>query len=94
MTMKIGIKELVKNSSILSNYDYIELEDKKTHELKGLFISPKYAKEFQSFLDEKISKEKQIEPDEMMHFVGIFDGDFSNMTTKEMRALHASKYVE
>lgn len=55
MTTKIGIRELARNSNMLDGYDYVE--DKKTHEYKGLFISPKYADEFKAFLEDKISKE-------------------------------------
>ena len=32
--MKIGIRDLVRNSNILDGYDYVEVEDKKTHEYK------------------------------------------------------------
>ena len=46
MTKKIGIREVTRNFSILDEYDYVEIEDKKTHEYKGMFISSKYAKEF------------------------------------------------
>ncbi len=31
MTKKIGIREVTRNFSILNNYDYVEIEDKKTH---------------------------------------------------------------
>jgi len=55
MTIKIGIRELARNSNMLDGYDYVE--DKKTHEYKGLFISLKYADEFKAFLEDKISKE-------------------------------------
>ena len=56
MTMKVGMRELARNSNILDGYDYIEVEDKKTHEYKGLFISPKYADEFKSFLEDRYLK--------------------------------------
>ena len=56
MTLKVGIRELARNSNILSGHDYIDVEDKKTHEYKGLFVSPKYADEFKIFLKDKISK--------------------------------------
>ena len=70
MTMKVGIRELARNSNILDGYDYIEVEDKKTHKYKGLFVSPKYAEEFKSFLEEKEAKAIQEQLDEIMQFVG------------------------
>jgi len=42
--IKIGIRELVRDTSILDRYDYIEIEDKKTHKSKGIFVSGKYVK--------------------------------------------------
>ncbi len=68
--MKVGIRELARNSNILDGYDYIEVEDKKTHEYKGLFVSPKYAEEFKRFLEEKEAKAIQEQLDEIMQFVG------------------------
>ena len=47
MTMKIGIRDLVRNSNILDGYDYLEVKI-KNHEYKGLFVSPKYD-EFKAF---------------------------------------------
>ena len=52
MTKVIGIRDLVRNASLLEEYDYVEIEDKRTHEYKGLFISPKYAQEMKQILDE------------------------------------------
>ena len=57
--ISIGIRELVKDSSILDKYDYIRIEDKKSHKLKGVFISNKYAKEIEEFLEKKKRKEIQ-----------------------------------
>ena len=66
MTKKIGIREVTRNFSILDEYDYVEIEDKKTHEFKGMFVSSKYAKEFKKFLDEK----KQEKIDRLRQFSG------------------------
>jgi len=70
MTTKVGIRDLARNSNILDGKDYVEVEDKKTHEYKGLFISPKYAKEFKKLLDEKIAKEKQEKLDRLRKYAG------------------------
>ncbi len=73
MTMKVGMRELARNSNILDGYDYVEVEDKKTHEYKGLFISPKYAQEFKTFLDDKVSKDIQEQLDEIEQFAGTME---------------------
>ena len=73
MTMKVGIRELARNSNILDGYDYIEVEDKKTHQFKGLFVSPKYAKEFKKFLENKISAHIQEQLNEIQIFAGTME---------------------
>lgn len=87
MTMKVGMRELARNSNILDGYDYVEVEDKKTHEYKGLFISPKYADEFKAFLEDKMSKEIQVQLDEIEKFAGSIQIEerFVNLTDKEIR---------
>ncbi len=94
MTMTVGMRELSRNSNILDGYDYIDVEDKKTHEYKGLFVSPKYAEELKEFLDEKISKENKKKLDEIMQFSGILDGKTNNMTAKEMRIARAKRHLD
>lgn len=87
MTMTVGMRELARNSNILDGYDYVDVEDKKTHEYKGLFISPKYAEEFKAFLEEKISKEKQEKIDRLMKFAGtcVVHERFNNLTSSQIR---------
>ena len=71
MTMTIGMRELARNSNVLDGYDYVEVEDKKTHEYKGLFISPKYADEFKAYLDEKIATNLEKQLDEFWKRCGM-----------------------
>ena len=54
MTTKMGIRDITRNFSILDDYDYVEIEDKKTHKTKGLFVSQKYADEVKKLLEKKI----------------------------------------
>jgi len=84
--MTIGMRDLVRNSNILDNYDYVDVEDKKTHKYKGLFISPKYAHEFKAFLEDKIAKKKQEKIDRLMKFAGscVVDERFNNLTSSQI----------
>ena len=87
MSIKVGYRELARNSNILDGYDYVEVEDKKTHEYKGLFVSPKYADEIKRFLEDKKSKEIQKKLDEIKKFAGkgkIYKR-FEGLTSKEIR---------
>jgi len=43
MTTTMGIRELTRNGSMFGKYDYIDIEDRKSYEHKGVFISSKYA---------------------------------------------------
>ncbi len=92
MTMLIGMRELARNSNILDGHDYIDIEDKKTHEYKGLLVSPKYAKEFKSFLELKIAEEKQKKLDRVMQFVGKgkIDEKFNNLSSSELKLKKAT----
>jgi len=97
MTMTVGIRELSRNSNILDGYDYVDVEDKKTHEYKGLFISPKYADEFKKYLDEKKSREKQDMLDRIDKFAGKgkIHERFNNLTGRGIREKIAKeKYGE
>ena len=95
--MTIGLRELARNTNILDEYDYVDVEDKKTHEYKGLFVSPKYAEEFKSFLKDKISKEQQEKLDRINKFAGRgemykrFD-DLTSIQIKEKKAIE--QYAE
>ena len=97
MTMVVGMRELARNSNILDGYDYIDVEDKKTHKYKGLFVSPKYADEFKAFLDEKISGEQQEKLDRIMKYAGKgkVHERFDNLTSSQIREKVAmEKYGE
>ena len=58
-TIRVGIRDLIRNSNILKKYDYVEIEDRKTHQLRGVFLSKEMAKEFKKYLEEK--KKKRIQ---------------------------------
>jgi hypothetical protein len=87
MTMVVGMRDLARNSNILDGYDYVDVEDKKTHEYKGLFISPKYADEFKTFLAGKITQEQQEKWDRLMKYVGKGEVHerFNNLTSSQIR---------
>ena len=92
MTTTIGVREISRNINILEKYDYVDIEDKKTKEYKGLLISSKYAKEIKSFLDKKLLKEREKELSEIMKFSGILDGDTNDMSIKEMKKSKEKRY--
>ena len=97
MTKVIGIRDLVRNSALLEKYDYVEIEDKRTKKLKGLFISPKYADDFKKFLEEKKAQEQRIKMQEIEKFAGSIEIEdrFKNLSYKEIEAVVAKeKYAK
>ncbi len=73
MTKRIGIREVTRNFSILDEYDYVEIEDKKTHKVKGIFVSERFLDDVREFLEEKKAKEIQEQLDEISRFVGSME---------------------
>ncbi|RLA06378.1 MAG: hypothetical protein DRQ51_09585 [Gammaproteobacteria bacterium] len=87
MTTTIGIREFSRNSNLIQNYDYIQIEDKKTHQRKGLFVSDKYADMVKKLLKKKIAADKQHELDEIMQFAGSMKikDRFKDLDGKELK---------
>ncbi|MGE0738095.1 hypothetical protein [Sulfurimonas sp.] len=86
MTTRFGVREITRNFNILENYDYVEIEDKKTHTLKGLFVSAELLEDVKTFLDKKIKAKKRQELDEMMQFVGMVNGDFGEQKAQDIKS--------
>jgi len=86
MTTKMSIRELTRSGSKIAEYDYIDIEDRKSHEYKGVLISAKYADDVKAFLEKKIAKEKQKKLDEIMQFAGILSDATENMSAQEIKA--------
>ena len=68
--------------------DVLQLLDKRTHKLKGIFISPKYADDVLAYLQEKEKQRKESRKKALLDFVGAFgEGDDTSH-----QALKARKY--
>ena len=93
MTTTMSIRELTRNGSMFSEYDYIDIEDRKSHEYKGVFISAQYADEVKAFLEKKLAKEKRKKLDAIMQFAGSVEIEdrFKDKTDKEIREMIAQE---
>lgn len=89
MTTTVGIREIARDINLLNNYDYVDVEDKKSHDYKGLFVSPKYAGWVKKMIEEQIADQKQKKIDELFVFVGIADGDATDISDKDMKSVKA-----
>ncbi len=94
MTAKMSIRELMRNGKMITEYDYIDIEDRKRKEYKGIFISRKYADEVKAFLERKIAEEKEKKIDTLMQFAGSMDGESQGMSSQEIRAFKREKYKD
>ncbi|PHS36841.1 MAG: hypothetical protein COB07_11995 [Sulfurovum sp.] len=93
MTTTMSIRELTRNGSMFAEYDYIDIEDRKSHEYKGVFISAKYADEVKDFLEKKLAKEKKEKLDRIMKFSGkgsIYKR-FEGLSSSEIREKKAKE---
>lgn len=93
MTTTIGVRDISRNMTSLQDYDYVNIEDKKTKEYKGLLVSSKYADEIRKYLDKKVLAERQKELDKIMQFAGILDGETKDMTIQELKASKVARYT-
>ena len=87
----MSIRELTRNGSMFANYDYINIEDKKSNEYKGVFISSKYADLVKEFLEKEIAKQKKKKLNDIMQFAGIMDGDSNNLSIQELKSQKEEK---
>jgi hypothetical protein len=87
MTTIVGIRDFARNINILQKYDYVDIEDKKTHEYKGLFLSPSYAKEFKEYLEQKSKKEKEDKLWRLKAYAGKgrIDEKYGYLSSKELK---------
>ena len=95
MTTTIGIRDIARNIDMLQKYDYVDIEDKKTHEYKGLFCSPAYAKEFKDFLAKKSQIEKQEKLSRLKKYAGksSIDSKYDDLSSNEIKELVSKEKV-
>lgn len=83
----MGIRDIARNIDKLQQYDYVDIEDKKTHEYKGLFLSPDYAKEFKAYLEDKAKQEVEDKLSRLNAYAGRgeIDSRYEGLTSKEIK---------
>ncbi len=92
MITTLSIRELTRSGKILLDYDYIEIEDKKSHHYKGVFVPDRYAGEVKEFIDRKLLLQKQKKKESILQYSGIADGDFGEKSIQDLREEKKVKY--
>jgi hypothetical protein len=87
MTTRMSVRDLTRSGSTLFDYDYIDIEDKKANEYKGVFIPRQFAEEVKAFLNTKLSQERKANVDAMMKFSGILNGETGDSSMQTLKAL-------
>ncbi|SMC09506.1 hypothetical protein [Nitratiruptor tergarcus] len=84
---KIGVREFTKSFNKLQNMEIVEIVDKKTNELKGIYLSKEQAIEFLKYLREKKQKAKEEKLRKIMQYAGAIkiDEKFENLSSKELK---------
>jgi len=86
MTTTLSIRELTRNGAILGDYDYVDIEDKKSHLYRGVFVPERYAKSVKDYLERKILHEKQKKMEELMRFAGVATGIIGDGTVQSIKS--------
>ena len=96
-TTTMSICELTRSGKKLKEYDYIDIEDRKSHDYKGVFVPEKYADEVKAFLEKRLAKEQRNRVEDIMRFAGTIriEERFQDKTAREIREMIAKeKYGE
>ena len=93
MTTTMSIRELTRNGAMIGGYDYIDIEDRKSHEYKGVFVSRRFADEVKTFLEQKLNREKQAKLDRIMKYAGkgSISKRFDGLISSEIREKRAQE---
>lgn len=90
----MSIRELTRHGNMSMDYDFIEIEDRKTKEYKGVFVSQKYAQIVKNFLIERLKQEREDKLKAIMKFAGSMDGETKGMSSQEIKTKKRKDYDE
>jgi len=87
MAYQVGVREFTKNFNKLQDIDMIEIIDKKSSALKGLYISAKEALKVKKLLEESRKKEKEKKLSKIMQYAGSLhvDDNLKDLSTDELK---------
>jgi 23S rRNA pseudoU1915 N3-methylase RlmH len=87
MAIQMGIREFTKNFNKLQNVDLVEIVDKKTNKLKGVYLSTKEALKVKKILEENKKPEKEKKLLKIMKYAGRMnvDENLENLSKEELK---------
>lgn len=93
--MQVGVREFVKDFNKLQNVDMVEIIDKKTKNLKGIYLSKDEALKVKHLLEKEREKEREERLKKFMKYAGSMEVDerFEGLEGKELREAVAKAKV-
>ena len=87
MAIQMGIGEFTKNFNKLQNVDLVEIVDKKTNKLKGVYLSTKEALKVKKILEENKKPEKEKKLLKIIKYAGRMnvDENLENLSKEELK---------
>jgi len=87
MNIQVGVREFIKDFNKLQNIDIVEIIDKKTNNLKGIYLSKEEAQRVKKLLEKEREKEKKERLKKFKEFAGNIgiDEKFKNLEGKELK---------
>ena len=87
MSIEVGIREFVKDFNKFQNVDVVEIIDKKTKTLKGIYLSAKEALKVKHLLEQEKEKERKKRLEKFMKYAGSMEVDekFKGLEGKELK---------
>ncbi len=85
---QIGVREFTRDFNKLQKFDIIEVIDKKTNSLKGIYLSAKEAQKFKELLKQEKKRRKKEKVAKIMRYAGTMrvDDTFKNIPKEEIKA--------
>jgi hypothetical protein len=82
--ISMSIRDLTRSGAMLNSFDYIDIEDKKSHDYKGVFVPAHYAEAVKGFLAEKLVQEKALKLAQLMQFGGMLTGETQQLSIQAL----------
>ena len=81
--IQVGVRDFTKDFNKFQNSDIVEILDKKTNQLKGIYLSFEMAQKVKNFLEE----EKKEKLSKIMKYAGKIEvkDEFKNLSKKEIK---------
>ena len=91
--MQISVREFTKYFTKLQDEEWVEIIDKKSNKLKGVYLNAKEAMKVKKILQHIKEQEKQKKLSQIMRYAGKMhlEKDFENLSNEELKIAIAKR---